>query len=43
MDVSETASISTGIAQRYASAVFDIAKEGKQIKAIEADLDALQG
>ncbi|WP_276152262.1 MULTISPECIES: F0F1 ATP synthase subunit delta [unclassified Sulfitobacter] len=40
--MSETASISTGIAQRYASAVFDIAKEGAKIKAIEADLDALQ-
>ncbi|KAG1649200.1 ATP synthase subunit delta [Nymphon striatum] len=43
MDVSETASISTGIAQRYASAVFDIAKEGKAVKAIETDLDALAG
>ena len=41
--MSETASISTGIAQRYASAVFDIAKEGKAIKAIETDLDALSG
>ncbi len=41
--MSETASISTGIAQRYASAVFDIAKEGKSVKAIETDLDALQG
>ena len=42
MDVSETASISTGIAQRYASAVYDIAQEGKSVKAIEGDLDALQ-
>ena len=42
MDVSETASISTGIAQRYASAVFELAKEAKKIKDIEADLDALQ-
>ena len=41
MDVSETASISTGIAQRYASAVFEIGKEGKKIKEIESDLDAL--
>ena len=41
--MSETASISTGIAQRYASAVYDIAKEGKAIKAIETDLDALAG
>jgi F-type H+-transporting ATPase subunit delta len=43
MDVSETASISTGIAQRYASAVYDLAKDGKKVKDIETDLDALQG
>ncbi len=41
--MSETASISTGIAQRYASAVYDLAKEGKKVKAIETDLDALTG
>ena len=41
--MSEPASISTGIAQRYASAVFDLAKEGKGLKALEADLDALSG
>ena len=41
MDVSETVSISTGIAQRYASAVFDLAREAKQVSAIEKDLDAL--
>jgi len=40
--VSEPASISTGIAQRYASAVFEIAKETKKVKAIETDLDGLQ-
>ncbi len=40
--MSEPASISTGIAQRYASAVYDIAKESKKVKALEADLDALQ-
>ncbi|MEL7175672.1 MAG: F0F1 ATP synthase subunit delta, partial [Pseudomonadota bacterium] len=28
MDVSEPASISTGIAARYATAVFELAKEG---------------
>ncbi len=39
--MSETASISTGIAQRYASAVYDLAKDGKKVKGIEADLDAL--
>lgn len=41
--MSETASISTGIAQRYASAVYDLAKESKKVKAIETDLDALSG
>ena len=39
--MSEPASISTGIAQRYASAVFEIAKETKKVKAIETDLNAL--
>jgi len=43
MHVSEPASISTGIAARYATAVFDLAKEGNQIAAIESDLDALDG
>ncbi|WP_373635024.1 F0F1 ATP synthase subunit delta [Yoonia sp. SS1-5] len=41
--MSETAGISTGIAQRYATAVFDIAKEGKAIKALESDVAALEG
>ena len=41
--MSESASISTSIAERYATAVYDIAKETKKVKAIEADLDALQG
>ncbi|QFT57489.1 ATP synthase subunit delta [Sulfitobacter sp. THAF37] len=39
--MSETASISTGIAQRYASAVYDLAKDGDKVKDIESDLDAL--
>ena len=39
--MSEPASISTGIAQRYATAVFDLAKEGKQLKALETDIDAI--
>jgi len=39
--VSEPASISSGIAERYASALFDLAKEGKALKALEADVDAL--
>ena len=39
--MSEPASISTGIAERYATAVFDLAQEGNALKAIEADVDAL--
>jgi F-type H+-transporting ATPase subunit delta len=42
LQVSETAGISTGIASRYATAVFDLAKEGKAIKALESDAAALQ-
>ena len=40
--MSEPASISTGIAARYATAIFEMAKDGKNLKAIEADLDALE-
>jgi F-type H+-transporting ATPase subunit delta len=39
--VSEPASISLGIAARYASALFDLAKEGGALKALEADTTAL--
>lgn len=35
------ASFSSGIAARYATALFEIAKEGKRLPAIEKDLDAL--
>nr|WP_245243122.1 F0F1 ATP synthase subunit delta [Pararhodobacter sp. SW119] len=42
MDVSESASISSGIAQRYATAVFDLAREKKALKVLEADVDALE-
>jgi F-type H+-transporting ATPase subunit delta len=41
MDVSESASISSGIAQRYATAVFDIAREENALEALESDVDAL--
>ena len=41
MDVSEPASISSGIAARYATAVYDLAREGKSVEALEADLAAL--
>ena len=40
--MSETAGISTGIAKRYATAVFDLAKEGKAIKALESDVASLE-
>ena len=40
--MSETAGISTGIAKRYATAVFDLANEGKAIKALESDVAALE-
>ncbi len=39
--MSEPASISLGIASRYASALFDLAREGKALKALEADVIAL--
>jgi len=43
VDVSEPASISTGIAERYATAVFDLSKEGGAggLKALETDIGAL--
>ncbi len=40
--MSEPASISTGIAARYASAVFDIVREGKGLKALETDIASLE-
>ena len=40
--VSESASISTGIAARYATAVFDLAKESSELDALERDVDALE-
>ena len=39
--MSEPASISLGIAARYASALFDLAKEGGTLKALESDTTAL--
>ena len=39
--MSEPASISQGIAARYAAALFDLAKEDKALKALESDADAL--
>lgn len=40
-DVSESASISSGIAARYATALFELAKESKGLKSLEGDIDAL--
>jgi F-type H+-transporting ATPase subunit delta len=39
--VSESASISLGIASRYASALFELAKEDGALKALESDTSAL--
>ena len=39
--MSEPASISTGIAARYATAVFELAKESNSVAKIESDLDTL--
>lgn len=40
--MSEPASISTGIAGRYALAVFDLAREDGSLPAVEADIGALE-
>lgn len=40
--MSEPASISSGIAQRYATAVFELAKEGGTLAALEADVDQVE-
>ncbi len=40
--MSESASISTGIAARYATAVFGLAKEGNDLVTLEQDVDALE-
>jgi F-type H+-transporting ATPase subunit delta len=41
VDVSEPASISTGIAKRYASAMFDLARESGALVALESDVDSV--
>jgi len=41
LDVSEPASISSGIATRYATAVFELAKEDNALPTLEKDLDTL--
>ncbi|MDJ0627969.1 MAG: F0F1 ATP synthase subunit delta [Rhodobacter sp.] len=40
--MSETASISAGIAARYATAIFELAKEENSLPTLETDLDALE-
>lgn len=42
VDVSEPASISTGIAARYATAIFELAKEDKALPALESDVNTLE-
>jgi len=39
--VSDTSSISSGVASRYATALFDLAKEADKLPVLEADLDTL--
>ena len=41
--MAESSSISTGIASRYATAVFELAKEGKALDALERDIATLDG
>jgi F-type H+-transporting ATPase subunit delta len=41
VDVSEPASISAAIAGRYATAVFELARDAKGLKALETDVEAL--
>ncbi len=41
--MSEPASISAGIAGRYATAIFDLAREDKAIDSLERDVEALTG
>lgn len=41
VDVSEPASISAAIAGRYATAIFELAQEGRGLDALEADVKAL--
>jgi hypothetical protein len=38
--VSETASISTGVASRYAKALFDLALESDEVMKLEEDVDS---
>ncbi|MEE9387630.1 MAG: F0F1 ATP synthase subunit delta [Paracoccaceae bacterium] len=41
--MSEPVSISIGIASRYATAIFELAKDSKALKSLESDIDALSG
>lgn len=41
MDVSEPASLSAGIAARYASALFDLAREDRAVKGLAKDVETL--
>ncbi|MEO1238840.1 MAG: F0F1 ATP synthase subunit delta, partial [Pseudomonadota bacterium] len=41
--MAEPQSISTGIASRYATALFELAKDGNDLAGLEKDTDALAG
>ena len=41
MDVSDTASFTSGVSGRYATALFELAREAGEFDALEKDLDAL--
>ncbi|PVA05907.1 F0F1 ATP synthase subunit delta [Thalassorhabdomicrobium marinisediminis] len=41
VDVSEPASISSGIAKRYATAVFDLSKDANSLAGLESDINTL--
>ncbi|MGI9395748.1 MAG: F0F1 ATP synthase subunit delta [Boseongicola sp.] len=40
--MSESSSISTGIASRYATAVFELAKDGDELSSLERDIDTIE-
>jgi F-type H+-transporting ATPase subunit delta len=42
VDVSESASISTGIAARYATAIFELAKDDGALADLERDVDTIE-
>ncbi len=43
VEVSEPVSISSGIAARYATAIFELAQDGKDLQGLQRDINALDG